>query len=59
MYKLGGLQEVQAGLQQLANLSGSQGKQIEDTTAKLAAITADVSRDMDTFRQDLHHFKVN
>jgi len=53
----GGLQEVQAGLQQLANLSGSQGKQIEDTTAKLAAITADVSRDMDTFRQDFHHFK--
>ena len=59
----GGLSDLQAGLehriQQLANLCDGQGRQVEQNTAKLAAIMADVNRDFDGVRQELANFKVN
>ncbi len=59
----GGLSDLQAGLehriQQLANLCDGQGRQVEQNTAQLAAILADVNRDFDGVRQELANFKVN
>jgi len=58
----GGLSDLQAGLehriQQLANLCDGQGRQVEQNTAQLAAIMADVNRDFDGVRQELANFKV-